>query len=180
MNLSLTALAMGIMTVGYTPDVGGGFAVGGEINGEVMSFGFAVRGIFPSHMVARTVIDPTKSSYDVPFDLSQWSAQFVPCARWKILMGCAFGEIGALLSSEATGLYGALLVALGPRLGVDVPINERVSVFGFGEARFLPFPARFNWRSPPVDNPNGARANVKWEEPIVSAAFAAGIAVHFK
>jgi hypothetical protein len=52
MDLSLTAMAMGIVVAGWTPNVTGGLALGGEIHGSVLSFGLALRGVFPSRVVA--------------------------------------------------------------------------------------------------------------------------------
>jgi hypothetical protein len=180
MNVSMTALGMAIMTAGYTPDVGGGFSLGGEVRWEIISVGLFLRGVFPSPVVARTPIYPDKPSYEQAFDLSQWSAQLVPCARWKVFMGCAFGEVGALEAVNNQGAVSGVLVAVGPRVGVDVPINDRFSVFGFGEARFTPLVENLVFIRDPAGDPSATPANVKWEAPWASAGFAVGLAVHFK
>lgn len=178
MDVAINLYAYGLMTVGLTANVGPGVGLGASVRGEIFSLGLEARGVFPATIVAHDAFAPksTVTSIPVSYDASQWSALLVPCARWRYLVGCGVFQGGVLITDAAlrvpkrTHLFGD--VALGPRLGFEVPFAERFAVFGFGEAMFSLLPTG---EGDVFDN-----INVVWERPRVTGFFSVGLAVAFK
>jgi hypothetical protein len=180
MDLTLSLMAMGILSVGYPSDVGGGFGLGAEVRGQWFSLGFQVRGLPPVSVRATVPIEPTLPSRETVFDISTWTVQLVPCVRYKFLMGCAVAEVGGFVTQWGPEPGSALRLAFGPRAGVDFALDDRVSLFGFGEALFPAGQSGVRFFGPALDEPEAGPRNVQWTEPIVGGFIGAGVSVHFK
>lgn len=152
-------LAGGALSLGLTADPGGGAWLGGEVRvGEVFSAGMEARVLFPS----RAVQEPSNE----PFELTAVTFALVPCARWKVLLGCAFADIGMLIGGGVTVPSGIPVLAtfgVGPRVAVHVPFAKRFGFRAFADLRFAPVPSRAIFAS-------GGR----WESSVASGLIGVG------
>jgi hypothetical protein len=180
MDLTIGLNAYGMMTWLLTPNVAPAVGVGVDVRGEIFSFGAEVRVVLPSGALATEKIPDKPSYYPVQFDLSQFTGLLVPCGRWKYLVGCALVQAGWIRWKTAVWEGTSPTWGLGARLGFEVPFAERFAVFGFGELLFAPDTPGVQFTDPPPKQPEADRANVRWEQPLASGFFAAGLQVHFK
>lgn len=188
MDLTITLSTAVLMTAGFTANVGPALQLGAGLRHDWFSLDLELRGVFPGIAWARDPIpledrlpghesDPLVPQY---FDLSQLSAQLVPCVRFATYFaGC--GVVGAytLITQDATTTSFFPGWTIGPRFGVEVPLGERFAVFGFAEALFAPYGALQGYRDPSAPEKNDA-PNVRWERSIVSGFFGAGVSVKFQ
>jgi len=187
MDLTITLSTAFVLTAGFTSNVGPALQLGGGLRYDWFSLDLELRGVFPGTAWALEpvpVVDRLPMHESDPldpqhFDLSQLSAQLVPCVRFaKYFAGC--GVVGAytLITQDATGTADFSGWTIGPRVGVEFPFAERFAVFGFGEALFAPLGAVQRYRQPSPGKNDAP--NVKWELPIVSGFFGAGVLVKFQ
>jgi hypothetical protein len=164
----LTVMAGGIATVGWTLEVGPGAMLGAEVRRDWLSFGLEARGFFPA-AAQRYYASPPNS------DLVSFSGLFVPCARWKWVLGCAFVEAGAFVFTVPYGLkgdYSDLLFRLGPRLAADVPIGQGFSLRAYADLAIHPF--RHGREITDLNDPE--KPVRVWQEPRVSGFFGVSLA----
>ena len=179
MDLTVTLSTAFVLTAGFTADVGPAFQVGAGLRHDWFSLDLELRGVLPGRVVASQQLDPSIPRTPRPFDLSQLSAQLVPCARFATYFaGC--GVVGAytLITQDRTqGTHYLPGWTIGPRLGVEVPFAERFAVFGFAEALFAPLGAGQEYAVVPeqADSPG-----IRWNLSIVSGFFGAGVLVKFQ
>jgi len=188
MDLTVTLNTALLLTAGFTADVGPAVQLGAGLRRDWFSIDLEVRGVFPAKTWAAEPLpledrlpghesDPLEPH---PFDLSQLSAQLVPCVRFaSYFAGC--GVVGAYTLITQTQRRTGFLPGwtIGPRLGAEVPLGERFAVFGFAEALFAPLGAWVGFRDPSAPDKNDA-PNVIWNMPIVSGFFGAGVSVKFQ
>lgn len=162
MDVHAVVMAGGLFSAGLTADPGGGFFVGGEAAGEILRGALEVRVLFPS----RAVQEPTKQA----FSLTAVTAALVPCARWKVLLGCAFVDVGMFIGGGVTapppGIPVIATIGLGPRLAVHVPFAEHFAFRAFADLRIAPAPSQVRF----VDT------GTTWQSNVVSGLFGVGVA----
>jgi hypothetical protein len=180
MDLTIGVRAYGMMTSLLTADVGGGFGVGVDVLGEVFSISGEVRIALPGRAVATEPVPGATSYYPTEFDLSQFSALIVPCARWHYLVGCGVFQAGYLPWKNPLSEGAIPMWSLGPRLGFEVPFAQRFTVFGFGEALFAPQQGSVSFTLPRDTDPDGPVANTRWRQSVAVGFFGAGLSVRFK
>jgi hypothetical protein len=152
------------MSIGYGLDVGVGVAIGAEWRPiESFSAGLELRGIAPSKVEQWGSAEPR-----LQLKATMLTGLLSPCARWKVLMGCAALEAGTVYFDTNPTTWWPR-VALGPRVGADVPVGERFSVRVVGD---LLFPLLRNQVQP-------APSAITFEDPVVSGFVTAGVAVTF-
>lgn len=180
MDLTIAVTASALMTVGFTADVGPGLQIGAEARyQEWFSLGLEVRGVLPQRVFARDKVDPTIGySMEQQLDVSQVTAQLVPCLRFTTWLGvCGVAQGGLLVahSPEIESLLPSL--AFGPRVHFELPLGERFALFAFGEALFTE--GHFiDFRDP---GPDGEPApNVMWRQSTVSGFFGGGMLLKFE
>ena len=179
MDLTVTLSTAFVLTAGFTADVGPAFQVGAGLRRDWFSLDLELRGVLPGRVVASEQLDPSNPRSPRPFDLSQLSAQLVPCARFATYFaGC--GVVGAYMlvtqdRTQGTHFYPGW--SIGPRLGVEVPFAKRFAVFGFAEALFAPLPTHQEYAVviEQADSPG-----IRWNQSIVSGFFGAGVSVKFE
>jgi hypothetical protein len=94
MDLTITLSTTFLLTAGLTDNTGPALQIAGGLRYNWFSLDLEVRGVFPGTVWAREAVDPTRRTEPVAFDLSQLSAQLVPCVRFATyLAGC--GVVGA-------------------------------------------------------------------------------------
>lgn len=160
-DITPVLLVGGMFSAGFTSDVGGGAWLGGELRfGEIFSGALEARVLFPSRVVSQ----PTGFAFDV----TTVTAALVPCARWSVLLGCAFVDVGALFATvtNTVPFSGPPVVAtlgFGPRVAVHIPFADRFAARIFAELRIAPAPSSFvaldtgsRWESNPVSGTVGA------------------------
>jgi hypothetical protein len=189
MDLAILLSGFGLMTIGYADNVSPGFQVGAELRSakdenDLFRLSLEIRGLLPSTVTARTSTvegetGPVDRSRWRTRDLSQVTALLVPCLRWKYFLGCAAFEGGAIFSQEKLGLDTHFTWGIGPRLGLDVPLSQRLSVRAFGEAIFIPGPVGF-YDDNPISPGTKALNNVFWEQSVVSGFVGIGMSVKFE
>lgn len=160
-GVAVAIMAGGLLSAGFTADPGGGGFFGAEVHGDIFSGALEARFVLPS----RAVLEPSKHA----FQISQLALALVPCARWKVLLGCAAFDIGMLVASSITtaptaGPPVVATLGIGPRLAVHVPFAERFGFRAFADLRFSPLISSY------VAQDTGAR----WESGIVSGLFGLG------
>ncbi len=149
---------------GFAAEVGPGIWLGFSAQRGWLSIGMEARGVFPA---VTLTYEPGRSSY-----ATTTSGLLVPCARYKVLSGCAFVEVGSLLftipghSSAET----RVLFALGPRAALDLPIAAGFSVRVLAELALHPYLPVFIVRTTTAPDAPIAR----WVPPIASGVFGAG------
>ncbi len=179
MDLTITLSTAFVLTAGFTADVGPAVQLAGGLRYDWFSLDLELRGVFPGRVVASEQLDPNVPRTPRPFDLSQMSAQLVPCARFATYFaGC--GVVGAYMLVTQDRTQGTLFYPgwiIGPRFGVEVPFAQRFAVFGFAEALFAPLAARQEYADvvEQADSPG-----IAWDMSIVSGFFGAGVSVKFK
>lgn len=180
MDLTVGLRAYGMMTSLLTANVGGGVGVGVDVMGEIISVSGEVRVVLPGRVYATEPVPGATSYFPVEFDLSQFTALVVPCARYKYLVGCAVVQAGFFgwKSTVSEGTFATW--GVGPRLGFEVPFAQRFSVFGFGEALFSPQQSTNSFTLPPPGDPNGPVANTRWRQSAVAGFFSAGLSIRFQ
>lgn len=154
------------VSIGYALDVGVGVVIGAEWRPiEYFSAGLDLRGIAPAKVHEFGTFGQLQTK------ATMLSALVVPCGRWKILMGCAVLDVGATyFDTEPVAWWPR--IALGPRVGVDVPFAERFSVRVTGDLLFPLLRTHF-------DAPGLSESEVDFGEPLVSGFVTAGLAVSF-
>lgn len=161
---SLTA--GGLLTAGWTADVGPGAWIGGAARAGSFSLGLELRSTFP----ARTLtFDADRSASGTTV-----SAAAIPCAHWKILAGCIVVEAGAflfLVPSPRKPIVPDALLSVGPRLALDLPIAAGFSVRAAAELAVHPYLPIFTVR---VTNEPDSPVK-RWTTPLASGAFGLGL-----
>lgn len=141
MDPTLALVAGGLISAGFTVDVGPGFWIGGEARWgapeEVgFSLGAEVRTLLPAN--ADTQPDGEK------FELSLIDLGAAPCLRYKWALGCAIVDFGVTIPGRLPGqtfdsdVPILAMFGFGPRLAADIEIVERVGVRAFADLRFSP------------------------------------------
>lgn len=181
MDLTIALSASALMTAGFTADVGPAFQIGAEARyQDWFSLGLEVRGVLPSRIYARNVLDKTNPySSERYLDASQVTALLVPCFRFKVYFAaCAVGQAGTIISQSPVDSHLLGSFGLGPRFAFELPLGERFATFAFGEALFAPSPTGLDFNQ---GGPNGEPApNVEWTQSVVSGFFGAGLSVKFQ
>lgn len=178
---TLGVYGIAILTGGLTADPGAAFAAGIEVRGDprpsewvpAPAIALELRFALPGKIHAREAIVPDRPTSPRTFEAGQFTADLVPCARWKYLFGCGVIQAG-FYYVEGTGYLSqsSASLALGPRLGIRVPVGDRFALFGFGEALFAPVRIGFA----PLADPD---PNVVWLPSVAQGYGAAGIEVTF-
>lgn len=161
MDLSVAVMAGGLLSANLTADPGPGLFLAGELHKDWFSGALEVRVLFPSRVVA----EPTKFEYDY----TAITGALVPCARWKVLLGCAVFDVGMLIAGGDVSFADSSVIAtlgIGPRLAVHVPFAERFAVRAFADLRFAPVPSVSTF----IDT------GAKWQSEVVSGLFGVGLA----
>lgn len=178
MDVTIGLSGLALMTAGFTADAGPGFGIQGDVRGEVFSLGLELRGVLPARTVASNVIPGTVRGTDaLEFEISQWTALLMPCARWTILVGCGVAQ-GGILMWKTPYQEGTLpVLSFGPRVGLDIPLGM-FGVFGFAEALFAAQQNGIDFGKPATEG--FGPANVEWTQSIVSGFFGVGASVRFQ
>jgi hypothetical protein len=170
MGPTLTIMGGGLITAGWAAVVGPGAWLGGEVKWEKFSIGIEARGTFPTEAQRYYKSPPTS-------DLFSFSGLIVPCARWKWLLGCGLVEVGQwtfTVPNSPQGNNSDLLLSIGLRGGVDVPLAAGFSIRGFADFAFHPYINGVN-----VDDlsaPGFPKPVRSWDESWVSGFFGLGVA----
>jgi len=179
MDLTVTLSTAFVLTAGLTANVGPAVQLAGGLRRDWFALDLELRGVFPGTVVASEQLDPSNPRSPRPFDLSQLSAQLVPCAHFATYFA-ACGVVGAYVlvtqdRTQGTHFYPGW--SIGPRFGVEVPFAQRFAVFGFAEALFAPHRALQEYADVPeqADSPG-----IRWNLSIVSGFFGAGVSVKFE
>lgn len=176
MDPTLGLVAGGLLSLGFTPDVGPGFFVGGEAHwrrqGQVEDWGFQVgaeaRFVMPTY-------GGTSRNGELDISITLMELAVAPCVRYKWALGCAVVSPGMTLAggtltetpeTKDEGPQPLFMLGIGPRLGVDIPVAERFGIRLFGEVRFAPLPpggyhvngAYYIWTEPAVSGVLGLAA----------------------
>ncbi|MBK8255735.1 MAG: hypothetical protein IPK82_24095 [Polyangiaceae bacterium] len=179
MDLTITLSTALLMTAGFSADVGPALQIGGGIRRDWFSLDLELRGVFPARAVASDQLNAAIPREPREFDLSQLSAQLVPCVRFATyLAGCGVIGVYALITqdrTQGTDFYPGWSV--GPRFRAEYPFAERFAVFGFGEALFTPYQQGVAYETLPgqPDTPG-----ISWRLSIVSGFFGVGASVNFQ
>ncbi|MBK8254936.1 MAG: hypothetical protein IPK82_20050 [Polyangiaceae bacterium] len=179
MDLTLTLSTAVLMTAGFTADVGPAVQLAGGLRYQWFSVDLELRGVFPGRAETNQQLDPTAPRPPKAFDLSQLSAQFVPCAHFATYFaGCGVIGAYALVIQDDAGTGFLPGWHIGPRFAVEVPFAERFAVFGFAEALFAPLGAAQYYS---VDPSKGTDApGTIWYLSPVLGFFGVGASVKFQ
>jgi hypothetical protein len=164
-DVRLTVAAGGLFTAGFADVVAPGVWLGFSAQRGWLSIGVEGRGAFPAPALTYA---PGRSSL-----VTTLTGLVVPCARYKVLSGCAFVEAGSLLFTIPGNASAetAPLLTLGPRAAVDIPIAAGFSARVFAELALHPYLPAFRVRfTTAPDSPI-----VRWVTPIASGVFGAGL-----
>lgn len=178
MDVTIGLSGLALMTAGLTADAGPGFGIMADVRGEVISLGLELRGVLPARTVASNPIPGKVKNGDAEFDLSQWTALLVPCARWKFLVGCGVAQAGVFNWKNRFEEGTLPVLSFGPRVGLDIPLGDQFGVFGFAEALFAASQAGLDFDRP--GTPDGTPKNAEWTQSIVSGFFGVGASVRFQ
>lgn len=137
---SVSIGAGGLVTAGLTIDEGAGAWVSAALQGSWFSLGVEARGTLPAKAA---ILEGGRHS-----DLSTLSGVAAPCLRWKFLFGCAFVEVGVLVYQPAYASPPMVksLIAVGPRVGVEMPLGQGISFRAFGDLTVRPMAPTFTSR----------------------------------
>jgi hypothetical protein len=179
MDLAITASAAFLMTAGLTANVGPALQIGGGLRYDWLSLDLELRSVFPSLAHAREAVDPSKATVPTAFDLSQLSAELVPCLRFATYFaGCGVVGTYTFIKQDYSTVFAPGWL-VGPRFGAEVPIGERFALFAFAEALFYPQPDAQRYVLPSAPG-KADENNVLWRSSPVSGYFGAGVLVKFE
>lgn len=167
MTLPFAVSVGGLVSIGYALDVAPGFVVGAEWRpAEMFSLGVEARAVLPA---------PTFKFGSAASQVSLYSALVAPCFRYKVLVGCAAFDAGAALHSEPKedGDTWEPHLALGPRIGLDIPFTEAFAVRVLGDLLFPLTGVAITY-----SNDEGKKLG-EYITPTVSGFVSAGVAVSF-
>jgi len=180
MDLTITLSAAALLTAGFTADVGPGVQISAGLRRDWFSIDLEARGVFPGKAWASAPILPTKATNPQHFDLSQLSAQLVPCVRFATYFaGCGVVGVYTLITQDRPGTFFLPAWHIGPRLGIELPLGESFALFGFAEALFAPGQPFVDYPYPSAPDKDNA-PNVVWRQSVVSGFFGAGVSVKFQ
>lgn len=170
MDLSIAISAGALLTAAFSADVGPGVWVGAGLRGGPFAVDLELRGILPAKAFAREPYDPKNPRTTVQqLDVSSFTVNLVPCARFKYLLGCGVLQAGALFESGSVHSFSVdRQLAVGPRVGVELPFADRFAVFGFAEVLITLDQRAFSF----------TYANVKWAESTGTVFFGAGASIN--
>lgn len=96
--------------------------------------------------------------------------KLVPCGHWKALFACQISALRWLAASgSVTGLGGAApSLALGARLGAELPLNSTFGVLGYGDLLLTALPVQLKSESTEL-----------WKTPLFSGGLGIAAALHF-
>lgn len=181
MDLSVGVSTYVLMSAFLSADVAPGFGIRGEAGGEFFTIGAEFRGVLPSRTFARDPTPGTAAPYrTAEFDLSQLSALIVPCGRYKYFVGCGVAQFGWFITQSNVQQSVLASYSFGPRIGFDIPLGDRFSLFGFGEVLFAPSPAGIDFTGDVPGEPNTPPNNTSWTQSVASGFFGAGASIKFK
>jgi hypothetical protein len=180
MDLSVGVYTYAAMTAYFSANVGPAVAVGGDVRGEVFGMSAELRFAIPSVAYAREPVPGAIQNRPVEFDLGRVSGLLVPCARYKYFVGCGVAELNAILMQSRVQFLMLASFAFGPRLGFEVPFAERFAAFGFAEVLLAPSPPYIDFILPDPNDPEDPPANSRWNQPVASAFFGAGVSMRFR
>lgn len=156
-------LGGGLMTLFYTSDPGAGLVLGVDVRSRRWSVAAEVQATLPA---------PVRAGPGLDADVSTFVGLIVPCVRFGEtvrFVGCGVVGAGAYLSYDsqnATRWTDSYTIRIGPRAGVEVPLDNRFAFFASGEVSFSPTPIRLRYGDA------GA-----WDTPVVSLFLSAGVSV---
>ena len=174
-----------LLTGGLFADPGAAFSLSVDLRGKApenpwsptWSFGLEGRFALPGTVYAREIADPDVPHFDQSLRVGQGTALLAGCARWKYAFGCGVMQGGAYYVENGESFsHSEAAFALGPRLGVRLPLGEHFALFGFGEALF-PL-ARIGFK--PLAAPGEPDPNVYWLPSVAQGYAAAGVEFTFE
>lgn len=177
MDLTIALNGLVLVTAGYTADAGPGVGIGVDVRGERFSFGMELRAVLPGKVFAREQRFPDRPTRQEQMDVSRLGALLVPCVRFeKYFAGCGVLQPGLLVLQDFVGTRFYANFSFGPRFVAEVPITERLALFGLAEALFVPLKIHKGYQD--YDDKNSPA--VYWTESVVSGFFGAGLSVKFE
>jgi hypothetical protein len=168
MGPTLAIMGGGLLTAGWASVVGPGAFLGGEVKWEKFSIGVEARGTFPTQAQRYYKSPPTS-------DLFSFSGLIVPCGRYKWLLGCGLVEVGQwtfTVPNDPKGNASDLLLSLGLRGGVDVPLAAGFSIRGFADFAFHPLAPYVDV----TDHTDPSQSIRTWQLPWISGFFGLAVA----
>lgn len=170
MNVSFFLSAGALVSAGYTADFGPGLIVSAAMQpAPWLSIALEPRLMFPSRAVAQETLDPSRPLLGKrDFDVSNLSAALVPCAHLGLFLVCGVALVSYSIQKSTVLETDATVYALGPRLGLRIPLGSTLALSGFAEALFVPEPAAIAFDD----------INAVWKQSPISAFF--GGALSFK
>jgi hypothetical protein len=165
-DLHVSLFGGALVTAGWMPSAGPGAWLGFAARHKWLSIGFEVRSAAPARAVA---VDGSRGA-----SAGAVSGLVVPCVRYRIVSGCAFFEAGTYLFFEPSRGFASTdtLVALGPRVAIDMPLVADISARAFVDLALHPYLPRFEARA--SAEPGAPAAT--WVSPIASGLFGLGLA----
>jgi len=164
-DFSVTLMAGGLLTAGWSEDVGPGAWLGFQVRHQWFSMGLEARALFP----AKTLT----FGENITSNVATFSGLLLPCAHWRVIFGCAFFEVGSYIFT-VPGRKPAVtdtVLSVGPRAGIDIPIGAGFTVRGFADLAIHPYAPVFGVLLTP--DPDGPKA--QWQTRIVSGFFGLGV-----
>jgi hypothetical protein len=161
-GLRVVAVAEATLSAGTVPEVSPGLAAGSFLAARRWAIGLEIRGDLPAE------------ARDGDRAVRAWllAANVVPCGRLGVVLLCAVASVGALQGSsvgpEAPASNTTLHLALGPRLGVWVPLTDVLSVGAHADALFQLGRAQLVVGDVEI-----------WSSPVLAGIVAGGAQVHF-
>lgn len=165
-DVDFSLLGGGLMTLAYTSDPGPGFLLGATVQGEHWSVGLEVQTTLPAPVRVTSIYDA---------DVSTFVGLVVPCVRLGktvTFVGCGVVGAGVFFSydSQAPAAVQGIpqpAVRIGPRAGLEIPLDKRFAFFAFGEVSFTPIIQVLEFSPPPSS----------WEASLASVFLSAGFSV---
>jgi hypothetical protein len=113
----------------------------------------------------------TTTEDDVELRSSSFALRVVPCGHWGVAFAC---QVTALRWLSATGSASdqggsAFSLALGARLGAEVPLSGSFGVLGYGDLLLTPMPVQLRSEGSKV-----------WEMPVASGGLGIAGVLHFR
>lgn len=168
MDPNLVFLAGGLLSAGFTADVGPGFFVGAEAHfNRKEDWGFSVGADVRAALPTWTATRPKSGK---PFEVSLIALSAAPCVRYRWVMGCAFIDPGISVGGgppplSAEKSFVLFMLGMGPRLAADILVTEHVGIRAFADLRFSPLRSDLGYR---MDG------ELLWLHPPVSGFFGLG------
>ena len=156
----------------WSAGLGAALQVGSMPHVAVGATAFAALRVSVWSLAIEGELDAPMTTHEKGVELRSYGGalKLVPCGHWKVLFACQVTALRWLAASgSVSGLGGAApSLALGARLGAELPLSSTFGVLGYGDLLMTALPVELQ-----------SEASELWKTPLFSGGLGIAAAYHF-